>query len=319
MYATFCNLIGMKAQSGNPATLQSGTMAQARTGHDTVGRRARSGTAPGSSRREVTADTQGLLTSALSITPPSDASQPPSRAPLRAAQQNALLQIDETASRLKHTVKLNASLKEQARWAEADLTSAIQQRDALQVMLTEYEQREQFKNGELLQAKADIQHLNRCLDDCKERIFKMQPLEHMTDSEIANQYRTLCESISDWTDGQFGDYDNPLSLLDVCPGKETPGKLVHEYLIRDHLLEVAKKYPSAACAMITYLIHRHVYQSVLREDLCFPGLDGKCEDFVSFIANAMRNNEPRRGMVPPFGRRQQLTKIYQMRTQSGCG
>ena len=279
-------------------------MAPSRAGHDTVGRRVRSGSAPSRRLQETTDGTQKELTSAVSTASPPGTSQSPPRIAVRVAQQDSLLQIDESnldlVSDLNHAVELNANLKETIRYAEAELKSTVQQRDALQSMVTDYERREQSKNGELVQAKADIQHLKICLDDCKERIFKMQPLEYLTDSEIAEQYRTLCESISDWTDGQFGDYDNPLSMLDACFGTETPAKLVHAYLIRNHLMEVAKKCPTAACPIITYLIQRHVYQTILREDLCFPGLHPKCEDFVSFMANAMRKNEPCRGIISPF-------------------
>lgn len=41
----------------------------------------------------------------------------------------------------------------------------------------------------------------------------MQPLERMTDSEIADQYRSLCEAIPDWIDSEFGDHGNPFSVL----------------------------------------------------------------------------------------------------------
>jgi hypothetical protein len=68
---------------------------------------------------------------------------------------------------------LNANLKEQARYAEAERRVVVQQRDALQAMLTDNERREQLKHGELLQARAEIELLKECLNDCKERVFKM--------------------------------------------------------------------------------------------------------------------------------------------------
>lgn len=275
-------------------------MTRIRSGHDTVEGRARSGSVPPRVPRGTTNDEQAQLTSSLSVTPPLDDSQSPCRLAICRAQQSPLVQTDENdlsfAPELKRAFELNANLKEQARYAEAERRVAVQQRDVLQAMLTDNERREQRKHGELLQARAEIQHLKECLDDCKERIFKMQPLEHMTDSDIAEHYRTLCESISDWTDSQFGDYDNPLSTLDACLGSEIPARLIQEYLIQCNLMGVVQKYPMAACAMITHLILRHVHQSVLRVDLCFPSLDSKCEEFILFIANAMKRNEPRRGL-----------------------
>jgi hypothetical protein len=77
--------------------------------------------------------------------------------------------------------------------------------------------------------------------------------------------------------------------------EEGPAKLIHGYLVQGHKMEMVKAYPSAGCTMITFLIHRHPYQSILRENLFYPCLDAKCEQFVSFIVGAMSQNAPRRG------------------------
>ena len=276
-------------------------MARDRASYESVGGRARSGSIPTRYSQRATHDFQEHITSARSSTGPHDAGESTSRLSLRAAQNASLIQVEASdlglESELQRAAEFNANLKEQARNAEADLNFVLQERDALQAMLTTYEHRDQSQNGELVQAKADNQHLKECLDDCKERILKVQPLEYMTDSEIAGQYRNLCESISDWTDGQFGDYNNPVSDLGLYLGREIPAKLFHEYLVRTHLMEVVQKYPTAACAVIAGVILRHVHHSVLREDLCFPGLQREWEEFVSFIAYAMRNNQPRKGMA----------------------
>ncbi len=293
MFATLSNMVGLGTH-GAP-------MAPSRANRNDIGRHIRSDSAPTTAVQETTDGVWEELTSAASTTSPPDNLQSLSRNAVRIAQQGSHREVHESARNLvlelNQAVQQNDNLKEHIRYAEAELTLLFQQQHALQTMLSECEHREQSKNGELVQAKSDIQHLEKCLDDCKERIFKMQPLEHLTDSEVAEQYRTLCESISDWTDSQFGDYDIPLSMLEACFGTGTPARLVHAYLVPDRLMEVAKKYPNAACPIITYLIHRHVDQSILREDLCFPGLDPTCEEFVSFMANAMKNNKPSRGIA----------------------
>jgi hypothetical protein len=117
----------------------------------------------------------------------------------------------------------------------------------------------------------------------------------MTDSKIADQHRSLCEAISDWTDSEFGDYENPFSVLQTDMAREGPAKLIHKYLVQGHKMAVVKAYPSAGCTMITFLTHRHPYQSILRESFFYPCLDAKCERFVSFVVGAMSQNPPRRG------------------------
>lgn len=267
--------------------------------HGNEGRRTRSRSVPGTSHQAVIDGAQASVTTPASTTPSLKEQSSSSQNCMGNTEPTSFMEnggiIDDLKARIKRAADLNANLKEQARCAEADVRFAIEQRNALQEMLEGYERREQSKSGEILQAKADIQHLEKCLDGCKEQIFKMQPLQHMTDSEIADQYRLLCESISDWTDNHFGDCENSFGRLQECCGEEISGKLIHKYLVQDGQINVVRKYPLAGSTMITFLIHRHLYQSILRENLCYPSLDEKCEDFVSFMENEMRHNEPRRG------------------------
>lgn len=302
MFAAIADLIGKRGHRGTSVDLQRNRiMARAKADHDVAERRARSGSAPTTSPPpQPTQDKQDHPTSTLSSTSANHDPHLTSKIPIPVSQHSYLNGVDDDRlrleSELKRAVKLNANLKEQARYAEAGLKSSIQQRDALQAMVEEYEWREQTKHGELIQAKTEIQHLKECLDDCKEKIFKMQPLEHLTDCEIAGQYRSLCESISDWTDSQFGDNDNALSGLDICLKNDSPASSLQEYLIQGHLMNVVKQTPNATCAVIIHLIQFELHQAVLRQDLCFPSLDLKFEKFVSLVANAMRTNEPCRGM-----------------------
>lgn len=303
MISFFSAVLGIttpKKNTANPQRRAVMTQQQALSG--TIKRRIRSGSAPDRARQAAidASEVEGSVIPALSKSQPLEAlPSPHSTLPGRAAEHSSVAKNDDNylklRSELKRATQLNANLKEHVKCAETSLDLANQQQNALQIMLEEYEQREQSKNGDLVQAQAEIQHLKGCLDDCKERIFKMQPLEHMTDTDIAEQYRCLCESIADWTDTHFGDYDEPFSRLQACMSREIPARLIHEYLLQGKRIEMVQKYPTTGCTMITFLIHRHVHQSILRETLCYPSLGAQCEEFVSFITNAMRQNEPRRG------------------------
>ncbi len=303
MLSLLTDVLGITTPEKNTAKAQRrAVMTHHQANSGTVKRRIRSGSAPDRARQAATdaSEVEEIVSPALSKTLSfEDLALTHSTLPGLAAKHTSLAKKDDSClklqSELKRVIRLNADLKEHARCAEAELKLASQQQNALDTMLANYELREQSKNGDLVQAQAEIRHLKDCLDDCKERIFKMQPLEHMTDTDIAEQYRSLCESVADWTDTRFGDFDHPFSRLHTCMGREVPAKLIHDYLIQGKKMELAQKYPSAGCTMITFLICRHLYQTILRETLCYPSLDPQCEEFVSFIANAMRQNEPRRG------------------------
>lgn len=278
---------------------RSRTMARVTVDHGTSGHRTRSGSAPSRSRQAMTDDVQANVNTPGSTGPPFQHQNSSSQPSTGNAEHASFIAhdeiIDDLRAQLTRATDLNSNLKEQARYAEAGLRLAIQQRDSFHGILADSERREQSKNGEILQAKAEIDHLQKCLDDCKEQIFKMQPLEHMTDSEIADHYRSLCESVSDWTDKQFGDFENPFSRLQEYCGEEASARLVHKYVVQGPGMDVVQRYPDAGSTIITFLIHHHLHHSILRENLYYPSLNEKCEEFISFIENAMRKNEPRRG------------------------
>jgi hypothetical protein len=174
-------------------------MRHSRVDYDNAGRRIRSGSAPTRPCQGATHDAQGDPLSIPAVTSQSEDYQSPSRSPARTVEHNPPAQIGDSdlnlKSELKRADEMNGNLKEQARCAETDLKTAARQRDALQAMLTNHEHHEQSKNGEIVEARADIQHLKECLDDCKVRIFRMQPLGRMTDLPIsieafAKRFRT---------------------------------------------------------------------------------------------------------------------------------
>jgi flagellar motility protein MotE (MotC chaperone) len=190
---------------------------------------------------------------------------------------------------------LASSLKKQAQSTELELQKAGHNIKKLRAQLAEAEKHAQSKHGQLIQAESDMQHLRACLDECKDRIFKMQPVEHMTDSQIAEQYVTLCDAVSDWTDKQFGDLDDPLAAIDMAMQREEAADVFDRFLVSDGGLQIAMTYPTTSCIMLTAFVHLFLHCNILHSKIFFPGLRPAWNELVTFVENGMRNIQPTRG------------------------
>jgi hypothetical protein len=197
-------------------------------------------------------------------------------------------------SEVEYHTALNANLKEQA-LSNAELQKAYQKIEKLQADLVEAQKREQSKGGQLLQAQNEVQHLKTCLDDCKDQIFRMQPIEYMTDSQIGEQYVALCEAISDWTDRQFGELEDPISAIAKIMNRPDTAQVIDEFFVGTGYLQIASYYPSLGCIILTVFIHLYWHHAVLHEEIFFPGLNPAWQGLVSFVEHGMRTSQPSRG------------------------
>jgi hypothetical protein len=187
-----------------------------------------------------------------------------------------------------------SNLKKSERTEDA-LQRAYKGLESLQADLRGAKERESSKHAQLLQAENDIVHLEKCLNDCKDRIFEMQPIEHMTDAQVAEQYVTLCEAVSDWTDQQFGELDDPLEAINDVMQRGTTRQVIKKCLVSTGDLDIARTDPLSGCIVLTSFIYQFLHQSILQETIFFPGLSPAWENFVSFMEGGMRTLQPARG------------------------
>ena len=145
------------------------------------------------------------------------------------------------------------------------------------------------------QTNADLQKMHASLEKCKAQIFDMQPLEHLTDSELKDQYKDLCDTIGVFAELQFGDSDNPLQeLLAAVP----PPQLQHPVqtcFTRDGYIELVKKFPEAGVSFIRCLLARYSYCAALDEQKYYPGLGAEKAAFLAFLEQALSTGPAKRG------------------------
>ena len=213
----------------------------------------------------------------------------------------------ESASRSEYEIlKLqNDELREQSFTSEKRqrlLIRKLKESDAANAKITEravaMAKRIKGTESELNVSKQEAQKLHENLEQCKERIFGMQPVEQVTDAQLGKQYQSLCETIEDWVERQFGGLDslfeNVLEIEWIEPYK---GMLI-EYLVTDGELNVALQCPSASDAMLRLLMDRHLQNFVLHEGIVFFGLSDAYRRFLLDLKTEMRKLEPRRSTRP---------------------
>jgi hypothetical protein len=202
---------------------------------------------------------------------------------------------DVLRTEAKNTDVFVSDLMKDSQRTKDELQVAYIRIENLQADLAVAKERESSKHVRLLQAENDNKHLERCLEDCKHRIFEMQPIEHMTDAQIAEQYVALCEAISDWTDQQFGEVDNPLEATEEVAQQGTARRLIEKCLVRTGGLDIARTHPSSGCIILTSFIHMFLHRAILHEKIFWPGLSPAWQDFAFFMEGGMRTLQPTRG------------------------
>ena len=139
------------------------------------------------------------------------------------------------------------------------------------------------------------QKLQNSLEKCKERIFNIQPVEEISDTQIAEEYASLCENIGDWAERQLGDYDNFLERVPSATWKEGLEDFVRDYFEEDGYVEVIGKYPAAAVLFARNVIAQHIHDFFLVECKHYPGLCIEHENLLTMLEESMRDFKPRRG------------------------
>lgn len=151
---------------------------------------------------------------------------------------------------------------------------------------------------EVVGAQAEISALRKDLEDCKGRIFAMQPVQGMTDTQLLDLYRDLCQNIEDCVETCFDDVDNALISMANAQQTESRGSLVLSHFVLSEL-EATVVHSSIDKPMLGSFIFRVLYDGILKEDLPVPGLPEECE----WLLNAPRRRYGRLASSERYVRR----------------
>lgn len=147
----------------------------------------------------------------------------------------------------------------------------------------------------LMVAKTEIAQLRVDLEGCKERIFRLQPQNQVSDVQIGRQYRDLCEAIADWVDSDFGELDGYLQTFSKALFPLEIFELLKYHVFASGEMAVIINHPSAESCMTRFTIHAVLHNTVLAMDQWFLGISYAAERLLSSIEVGMRNLVPKRG------------------------
>jgi hypothetical protein len=178
---------------------------------------------------------------------------------------------------------------------EIELQHARREIDSLRKAVKNHEKQEHEHVAQMSQAEHEKRGLQTCVEELKQQIFSMQPLEYATDGKLSQQYGFLCAAIMDWADIQFRDVENPPACAPHLRPHSAEARLVGRHIEDADLWPTICRYPAAGAVMTAHFLYSHLYETVLQEEVWFIGLNKDHEYFISGIEWALSNLQPPRG------------------------
>jgi hypothetical protein len=151
-----------------------------------------------------------------------------------------------------------------------------------------------IRETQLAEALRENERVKQTVEDCKARIFKMQPFQAITDDQISKAYCSLCESIENWVATTFGEVDNALITMIATMESQYPN-----YDVKDHVdmtaLKTAQGYPLTDNIVLTSVFLEPIYRKLLDPRLVFPGLSKTEEDLLRAVLEGLKQMQPAKG------------------------
>lgn len=215
--------------------------------------------------------------------------------------QAEIKNLRQTNNNVSEAVKVSAY---QANLANQQLSGAQQEIANLKMKLGG---RENWKlkadalSDELRRSHQQSRTLEQKLEECKDKLFKVQPAKSITEVDISGQYLRLCRAIEDWAEQQFGDIQSlskDILALDIQP-KTAVDSVIDTYLFQTGVMQLLDLRPGASLHIIIYLIMANVRDGLFRNGQWTLGMDVADQGLLNDIVGGMEKLMPLRGTRAP--------------------
>ncbi len=156
----------------------------------------------------------------------------------------------------------------------------------------------QNTQADLTKAYDKVHALEVSLDDCKKRIFALQPFEGPADGELSTSFKGLLSSIEDWLDMNFGDVQSAIPRLSVSVDERSTA-LCLRHFFEDNELVAIQRFPNVSHSMLGSFILRSLANFVFQDRILIPGLDPDRQRLLSDLTKAMNRLQPAKGTNRP--------------------
>lgn len=196
---------------------------------------------------------------------------------------------------IRRLEKSNQELKDRCADAEAEAESKDHQRQQLRA---KFNQVLESCHQEIETLKEDKAELMKNLEECKDRVFNMQPVQGMADTQLRDQYDHVCNDIEYWVENHFSEVENVIHpLLDARVDEKSPDTLnVVPFSTAKEHLDAIEDHPEIELTMFQGAISRYLHLNLLERIV--PGLPLGCELLLSDIIKGMESLKPVKGKIP---------------------
>ena len=167
-------------------------------------------------------------------------------------------------------------------------------RQQLTMALEKSKAKIQRRESELAKAQAQINSLKADLEKCKERIFNMQPLQGMPETQLAELYKDLCQSIEVWVESCFGDVNDAMLKIANAHSLEDVLFPVDVYLAPNEI-DLTMDNPANDMIILASFVFRILYAYFFDVEWVDPAISYESNQLLSQILRAMSNLQPRKG------------------------
>ncbi|KAK4937982.1 hypothetical protein LTR10_021471 [Elasticomyces elasticus] len=151
------------------------------------------------------------------------------------------------------------------------------------------------RNQQLEEAQSENKLLKASLEECKDRIFSMQPTQGMSDTQLQASYTDLCKSIEYWIEEQFDEVkDVIMRVITADNGRDGP-HVVLGHIAQAHIEAIIQE-PELDSALLVGLVSRYLHHQFLSSDRVFPGLPEATESCLREINTGINNLSPSKDM-----------------------
>lgn len=152
---------------------------------------------------------------------------------------------------------------------------------------------------QLQAARAKTAPITQALQECKEKIFELQPQPELADLEIGDYYERLNEMIKDWVDNDFDEMTDFLGNIEIDSLEPSPGRILEHIFTREEI-EITRQSRTAHMFGLEYLIHAFLAIRVFWPENLAPSLPSEYEDFLQDLKAGVEKQyivEGRKGLA----------------------
>lgn len=228
-------------------------------------------------------------------------------------ESNVILQKQETAITRKLAAEYQSKIQDRERELKAEsarkLEAALQAKDTeLEVLqnristLSETCQNKRAENKSLLAgidtANGDFQQLRtkllasqQDLHTCKDDLFRLQPMNQAPDTEISNDFESICHEISSWIDGEISRFEKEHTEANA----DTISANIFNFRGDRDAAWLTATHPNFGEYLVTFKIHQCLQETMFKDNVYLVGLSQGRKEILQTIESGMKELEPPRG------------------------